>query len=112
MNNLILTQLSSEELRQMLREELSFFLSNIPTAPNSTATKDLLTIEEASIYLNLAYSTIYNLVHRREIPHMKRSRKLYFSKDELRKWLEEGRKPTQEALNIAAKAHLEQLKKR
>jgi excisionase family DNA binding protein len=114
MNQVILTQLSLEELRQMLREELGVFLShiNMPTDPSSSPSKELLTVEQASIYLNLAHSTLYNLVHRREIPYMKRSRKLYFSKDELRKWVEEGRKPTQEVLKAAAQAHLDQLKKR
>jgi excisionase family DNA binding protein len=105
-NNLILTQISLEEMRQMLREELSVFLSNTPNNHASNSSNDLLTVEEASIYLNLAHSTIYNLVHRREIPHMKRSRRLYFSKDELRSWVEEGRKPTQATLQAAAEIHL------
>jgi excisionase family DNA binding protein len=105
-NNLILTQISLEEMRQMLREELSVFLANTPTDNNSGPSKDLMTVEEASIYLNLAHSTIYNLVHRREIPYMKRSRRLYFSKDELRSWVEEGRKPTQATLQAAAEIHL------
>mgnify|MGYP005852891349 CR=1 FL=1 len=111
-NNIILTQLSLEEIRQMFREELSVFLSNIPTENSSNPSKDLLTVEEASIYLNIAHSTIYNLVHRRAIPYMKRTRKLYFSKDELRKWVEEGRKPTQAVLQAAAEIHLSKVIKK
>lgn len=114
MNNVILTQISLDEIRQMFREEISVFLSNIPT-DTSSPSKDLLSVEEASIYLNLAHSTIYRLVQHREIPYMKRGRRLYFSKDELRQWVEEGKKPTVEALKAAAQAHsvqLRQLKKR
>jgi excisionase family DNA binding protein len=109
MNNQILTQPSVEELRQMLREELSVFLSNIPAAISSNPHQELLNIAGASKYLNLSPSAIYSLVHRREIPYMKRARRLYFSKEELRQWVEEGRKPTQAVLQAAAKIHLEQI---
>ncbi len=106
MNNQILTQPSLEELRQILREELSVFLSNTPTAISSSPPQDLLNIAGASRFLNLSTSAIYSLVQRREIPHMKRARRLYFSKDELRGWVEEGRKPTQAVLQAAAEIHL------
>ncbi|MHB9147433.1 MAG: helix-turn-helix domain-containing protein [Candidatus Amoebophilus sp.] len=107
-NNLILTQISLEEMRRMFREEISVFLSNIPTNTSSNSSKDLLSLEEASIYLDLAHSTLYRLVHNREIPYMKRNRRLYFSKDELRQWVEEGRKSTGADLKAAAQAHIAQ----
>ena len=109
MNNPILTQLSLEEMRQMLREELSTFLSNMPSSISTTPFQELLNIAGASKFLNLSTSAIYSLVQRREIPHMKRARRLYFSKDELRKWVEEGRKPTQAVLQAAAEVHLAQI---
>ncbi len=112
-NNLILTQISLEEMRQMFRQELNILLSNMPaTSTTSSPSKDLLTVEEASIYLNLANSTIYRLVRHRHIPYMKRGRKLYFSKEELRQWVEEGRKPTQAVLQAAAETHLAQIIKK
>jgi excisionase family DNA binding protein len=110
MNTLTLDQISLKELRKMLREELNAFLSHIPATTNSTS-QELLNIAGASRYLNLTPSAIYSLVHRREIPYMKRARRLYFSKDELRQWVEEGRKPTQAVLKAAAQAHLGFFKK-
>ncbi len=104
-----LNQLSLEELRQILREELSVFLSNMPATQNTSSPQELLNIAGASKYLNLSTSSIYSLVHRREIPYMKRARRLYFSKEELRKWVEEGRKPTQASLQAAAEIHLAQV---
>lgn len=106
MNNPILTQPSVEEMRQMLREELSTFLSNMPSSIGTNAPQELLNIAGATRFLNLSTSAIYSLVQRREIPHMKRARRLYFSKDELRNWVEEGRKPTQAVLQAAAEIHL------
>jgi excisionase family DNA binding protein len=112
MNNPILTQPSLEEMRQMLREELNTFLSNVPDSINANQPQELLNIAGASKYLNLTPYSIYNLVHRREIPYMKRAKRLYFSKEELRQWVEEGRKPTQATLKATAEMHLAQLIKK
>ncbi len=109
-NNLILTQISLEEIRQMFREELSVFLASKHTETSSNVSEDILSVEEARNYLKIGKSTLYNLVHRKGIPYMKRGKRLYFAKDELRQWVEEGRKPTQVMLNAAAQAHIDQLK--
>ena len=110
MNNVILTQLSLEELRQMLREEVNVLLLQMTNSVPDSSYKELLTLAEASLYLKLARATVYNLVHRREIPYMKRGKRLYFAKDELHAWVAEGRKSTQRELNEIANVHLKQLK--
>jgi excisionase family DNA binding protein len=61
-------------------------------------------IKEAAELLFLAKPTVYGLVSRMEIPHYKRGKRLYFSRKELEKWLEEGKRKTrkeieQEAIN-------------
>lgn len=58
----------------------------------------LLNIQEAAKFLNLAVPTIYSKVNRREIPFIKRSKKLYFSKEELTDYLKKGRVKTNEEL--------------
>ncbi len=42
----------------------------------------------------LAKPTVYSLVSERKIPHSKRGKKLYFSRRELIKWIESGRRKT------------------
>jgi excisionase family DNA binding protein len=64
-----------------------------------------LTVHEASVFLNLAVPTIYSMVSRSELPVMKRSKRLYFSKEELTAWIKSGRKKTisesaQEAIDL------------
>tara|TARA_B110000908_G_C10243599_1_gene447520 strand:- start:2015 stop:2353 length:339 start_codon:yes stop_codon:yes gene_type:complete len=54
----------------------------------------LLTIDEASVYLNLAKPTIYSMVSKNTIPFMKKSKRLYFSKDELHNYVSKGRVKT------------------
>lgn len=59
---------------------------------NSQSTNDeLLTIQQAGAYLNLSVPTMYGLTQRAEVPFMKKSKRLYFSKAELLDWLQKGR---------------------
>lgn len=58
-------------------------------------TNELLTVETAADYLRVSRSSIYQLTSRKEIPFMKKGKRLYFKKEDLRQWLEDGsNKPT------------------
>ena len=63
---------------------------------------ELLTIKQAAELLKLAVPTVYGMVSRREIPHSKRGKRLYFSSQELKDWIKAGRKQT--AGEISAEA--------
>ncbi|GAG95637.1 unnamed protein product, partial [marine sediment metagenome] len=39
-------------------------------------------------YLTLSVNTIYGMVHNRKIPYLKKSKRLYFKKLDIDKWLE------------------------
>jgi len=54
----------------------------------------LFTVQEAADFLNLTVPTIYSKVSKSELPVMKRSKRLYFSKIELLNYLKQGRKKT------------------
>jgi len=61
---------------------------------------EIYTLSETSEYLSLAKQTLYGLTSKREIPFIKKGKKLYFSKRELDLWLQEGKQCTkQEILN-------------
>lgn len=51
----------------------------------------LMDTKQVSEYLKLAVPTIYDKVHKREIPHHKVSSKLYFSKTEIDNWVLENK---------------------
>ena len=55
---------------------------------------ELLTVKQTAELLHLAIPTIYNLVQRGLLPHMKKQKRLYFFKDQLIEWVKEGRKKT------------------
>lgn len=51
--------------------------------------KETLNLEECSMLTGLSAQTLYLFTSRREIPHYKRGRTLYFSKKEIEKWMTE-----------------------
>lgn len=72
---------------------------------NAQPDKDeLLTINQASKFINLAKPTIYGLVSRKEIPHSKKGKRLYFSKFELLDWVKSGRRKTVSELETEAES--------
>lgn len=42
-------------------------------------------------YLKMKKSTLYQLTHKKEIPFNKRGKTIYFKKDEIDKWIAEGK---------------------
>ena len=61
---------------------------------NTVETEDLLTVKDTAKFLSLSVPTIYGLIHKGELPVMKRSKRCYFSKLELINYLKQGRKKT------------------
>lgn len=66
----------------------------------------LLTIQEAGKLLNLSVATIYGLVSRSAIPHSKKGKRLYFSKQELLAWVQSGRRKTTAEIQAEAVNHV------
>ena len=50
----------------------------------------LMDLNEASAFIGKKRSTLYALTSERKIPFCKRGNKLYFFKDQLLKWIEDG----------------------
>ena len=66
----------------------------------------IFVVKTVAKYLDLKQSTIYALTCRKEIPHYKRGKKLYFKKSEIDKWIETGRVLTNTDLDaIAERVH-------
>ena len=68
--------------------------------------EQLLTVQEAAQFLNLTVPTIYSKVSKGELPVMKRSKRLYFSRTELLDYLKDGRKKSNAEIEQEAKAYL------
>ena len=67
---------------------------------------EYLNIEEVSKMLNLAVPSIYGLVHRKQIPYIKRGKKLIFEKTKIEEWLKNGRRKTKEEIDLEVEEQL------
>jgi excisionase family DNA binding protein len=66
----------------------------VPDRSNHQPSKPPLTVSQAADFVCMAVPTIYGKVSRGEIPCYKRGKRLYFNEDELRQWIEAGRRKT------------------
>lgn len=72
----------------------------------------LLTVQEAAQFLNLSVPTIYSKVSKRELPVMKRGKRLYFSSTELMEYVKKGRKKTNTEIDAEVEAYMSNHKKK
>jgi excisionase family DNA binding protein len=79
--------------------------------PNLEA-DELLTVQQAAVFLKLAVPTLYSLVSKSQVPVSKRRKRLYFSKQELTDWIKAGRIKAQVEIQDEAGAYLQSKQKR
>jgi excisionase family DNA binding protein len=105
---MIIIQLDSEQLGNLIQNSVRKVLKE--TKPQTVKPTDhpeqLLTIQEAAEFLKLTVPTIYSKVSKGELPVMKRSKRLYFSRTELLEYLKQGRKKSNAEIEQEAEAYL------
>ena len=108
MHNLVLSPIDPEQLISDIAERVTINIlkalqNNIPPSEKQ---ERLLTIQEAAQFLNLSVPTIYSKVSKRELPYMKRSKRLYFSNVELVKYLKEGKRKSYKEVEQQAETYI------
>lgn len=108
MHNLVLSPIDPEQLISDIAERVTINIlkalqNNIPPSEKQ---EQLLTIQEAAQFLNLSVPTIYSKVSKRELPYMKRSKRLYFSNVELVKYLKEGKRKSYKEVEQQAETYI------
>lgn len=68
--------------------------------------KAVLDIDEASLLTGFSKGHLYRLTSERQIPHYKKSRKLYFKKSELEAWMLEDKVQTTEDIESQATTYV------
>ena len=108
MNKTVLISLPIEDLQTVIIDCVNSCLRNNmqeSKAPTNQP-EQLLTIQEAAEFLSLTVPTMYSKVSKGELPVMKRSKRLYFSRTELLEYLKAGRKKSNAEIEQEAKAYL------
>jgi excisionase family DNA binding protein len=83
--------ISTDRLKTLLEEVVRKVFQDKNPEPTEN---QLLSIKEASAYLNISISTLYRYTSQRFIPHHKPGKQLYFIKAELEQWLGDHKKLT------------------
>jgi excisionase family DNA binding protein len=89
-----------EHIEKLLEQK-----GNETTPPDADT---LLTVQDTAKFLRLSVPTIYNLIHKGELPVMKRAKRCYFTREDLLNYLKQGRRKSNseskaEAFNSLAK---------
>lgn len=80
--------------------------------PSEAELNDLLTAEGAAEFLSNSIHTIYQLTSQNKIPFMKKGKRLYFSKSELFKWLEESKKESVDEVMLSIEKNLSSVRRK
>ncbi|MDB9963726.1 helix-turn-helix domain-containing protein [Vicingaceae bacterium] len=96
----LVLKLSQEvkELRQLILSDTNKMTAEV--------LDELMDVGQAAQLLGLSKQTIYGKVSRREIPFMKRGKKLYFYKLELMDYLKSGRVKTFKEISLSSRNYL------
>jgi excisionase family DNA binding protein len=113
MHNFVLSPIDPEKLISSISERVTANILNAVRSERALTDQpeQLLTIQEAADFLNLTVPTLYSKVSKRELPVMKRGKRLYFSNTELLDYLKSGRKKTKSEVEIEAQINLSTTKK-
>ena len=78
------------DMMRVLERKVDALTNEKGSVKEQPSKDELMTVETAADYLRMSRSSIYQLTSRFEIPFMKKGKRLYFKKEELRQWIEEG----------------------
>lgn len=85
----MLVQLTTSQLEALIEVAVNRALSNRANTPPAPE-KDLMTIKEASQFTGFTVGSIYQMVSKKQVPYMKVSKRLHFSKKALAQWIATG----------------------
>jgi excisionase family DNA binding protein len=96
MENILLSPIPLSQMRELIRDEMRLVMQEGFNQSKSSKTEqnEILSVDQAARFVNLAKATIYELTSKRQIPFFKKGKRLYFSKQELYAWIMEGKRKT------------------
>ena len=110
MNATFVTVMTREELKEFFLEILQELLARgglKALSPKATLPEDeaLINVQEAAGVTGHSVYTLYEKTCRKEVPHYKKGKRLYFRATELMKWITQGRVKTRTEIQQDAITH-------
>ena len=104
MASTFLTSLNEEEFKTFLKKSLAEILPELLSDARKSL-PDILDMKQAAEFLKLKINTLYEKTSRRLVPFFKKGNKLYFRKDELQQWIQDGKVKTRDELQSEASSY-------
>lgn len=89
MNQTLITQ--GTTIDELLEAVRAIVRAEVLALPKPEKIKPYLSLTEVCDLTGLSKSTVYQLTHTKQIPHLKRGGKLLFNRQEITGWLESAR---------------------
>ena len=100
---MIILQIDGDQLDTIVQAAVRKALTTETTQNKPQPEVDeLLTVSGAAKFLSLSVPTIYGLISKGALPVMKRSKRCYFSKNELLQYLKAGKRKSNSEIDVAA----------
>ena len=99
-----LTNLNEEEFKIFLTQALSEIMGERITHLKPDI-PDIMDVKQAANFLRLQVTTLYEKTSQKIIPHFKKGNKLYFNRNELQAWVQEGKVKTTDELQSQAASY-------
>lgn len=93
----VLISLTEEELSGIIKMAVQEAVSQVKISQEE---KEILNAEEAAKLLNMALPTLYEKTSRKQLPHYKNGKKLYFKLSELKEWITSGKVSETEVIGL------------
>lgn len=75
-----------------------------------SAAKEVLTLEEAALFMGISKSSLYKMTHKHELPFFRPNGKIiYFEKSELLNWMRQNRSMSEAETKAATTKHMSEL---
>lgn len=104
--------MEKDELMALIQNAVEGAIRSIGLKNEPVEQEDLMTVDDVVLWLDIKKSALYQKTHYQEIPFIKKGKRVYFSRKELTKWLQEGKKLTLVERNELASERLIELHKK
>jgi excisionase family DNA binding protein len=99
-----LTNLNEEEFKVFLKTALTEIIGNGLSQAKSNI-PEILDVKQAADFLRLKITTLYEKTSLKIIPHFKKGNKLYFKREELQSWVQDGKVKTTDEMESEAASY-------
>ena len=95
MNSQEIILINKTDLEELIQGAVKNAVKN---AQKAKPADELMDVDQASKFLHLAKQTLYGLTSERLIPFLKRGKRIYFKREELLEWVNQGKMRTREEI--------------